>query len=100
MEGTAHHPEGSIRLASAHCLQASARELERRHESPAVEPAEITPYVGSLLALPYAEIDELSPEFRREKLKAAIAEIVEGNPFYLEEVINTLIETQLLTRDD
>jgi class 3 adenylate cyclase/tetratricopeptide (TPR) repeat protein len=162
---------------------------------------EIIPYVGSLFALPYAEIDDLSPEFRREKLKEAIADIhealarraptvlwiedlhwadnaflqllhqlmvkttlpvlfilvyrpvftlfpdgppdnlawpyhkidlqdlsaehtrqmllsllkaesvpkeldafvqekVEGNPFYLEEVINTLIETRLLTRDN
>ena len=39
---------------------------------------DIIPYVGGLFSLSYPEIDDLSPEFRREKLKQAIAEILEA----------------------
>jgi class 3 adenylate cyclase len=39
---------------------------------------DIIPYVGGLFSLSDAETDALSPEFRREKLKQAIADILEA----------------------
>jgi class 3 adenylate cyclase len=39
---------------------------------------DIIPYVGGLFSLSYTETDTLSPEFRREKLKQAIADILEA----------------------
>jgi class 3 adenylate cyclase/tetratricopeptide (TPR) repeat protein len=39
---------------------------------------DIIPYAGGLFSLRYPETEDLSPEFRREKLKQAIADILEA----------------------
>ncbi|MBW2031722.1 MAG: AAA family ATPase, partial [Deltaproteobacteria bacterium] len=55
-----------------------------------LSPSESQDMVGSLL-----KTDSLPPDLRR-----FVQDRVEGNPFYLEEVINSLIESEALVQDD